>query len=607
MGRAASVVAPPRVAQDISPEKQDQQSAAIEPHVNRSIIIQVEDDSLSSSSTTAIQSTETRPSSKPQRCDCMQVLPRYVVHQIDTLLEFPRCFNEARELLHIHASIFVDAARKHSICTRHAKIWASALGFTGVKIKDQQYLSVLTKLAPFSKNNPLWHRGISRTGELAALVPRTLVNGTDFCTPSIMFMESRVPWDKIIEEIESTCGLPTNWRKLLENHGFIDIPEVFNLCWAHETLNFWGLWESEVVARQRPPTYMINWGHQFGILQQTLGQDLLFYLLNVLLRPNHPIKLALYPQPGIDTRKQSQAPADSDWVTSMNLHQTSGYDNSLMAATALQEESSHGCDLILHNAGGRTTIERFAHAYKAFHEHVHGAPLPNLPGHRLEMERFHQSSYRVEGLWIQCEPLPRFGGVRFMRPTVARAHQGCADRVVLMPTLLQILTNGDGSPVLENGLSMDKLRRIHESHYTSKRGPWGAIEPRRKVPSWPGWEFIRGTSPISDALIGQRAWNDVTVLAQLNILFGHDTAARWAEIERVRNVAAAVALAAFERLNYMEKHVWPVNNPDKGQSVLGKRKKAESSTEDVSNVREKKKFPVVKKSASVSERILSTT
>ncbi|RAL08019.1 uncharacterized protein BO97DRAFT_418013 [Aspergillus homomorphus CBS 101889] len=123
-----------------------------------------------------------------------------------------------------------------------------------------------------------------------------------------------------------------------------------------------------------------------------------------------------------------------------------------------------------------------------------------------------------------------------------------------MPTLVQLMPDANGSQILENGLTLAKLRRIHETHSPSKYGPWGDRDSRRKVPSLPDWESSRGISP------------------------------------RVRDAAAVVVRAAFERLGHLEKQMQPVISRDKApalsthddQQTPTARKRKHNSTSDVS-------------------------
>jgi hypothetical protein len=65
-----------------------------------------------------------------------------------------------------------------------------------------------------------------------------------------------------------------------------------------------------------------RWGIQHSLLQQVLACHPLAYLINVALRPGHPVEMIRYPEPIIDISDSMAAPAQPDM-----LHVPMGLNN----------------------------------------------------------------------------------------------------------------------------------------------------------------------------------------------------------------------------------------------------------------------------------------
>ncbi|KAL2811217.1 hypothetical protein BDW59DRAFT_168047 [Aspergillus cavernicola] len=177
------------------------------------------------------------------------------------------------------------------------------------------------------------------------------------------------------------------------------------------------------------------WPHQFSIVQQILNQDLLYYLLNIYLRPGHPYQLYAYLQPVIDTTNLTDSdPEEPFYIPILLKCCATCFTNSLTSYTLLCTEHMNSCDYLLMGVGGTAAAaQQFCDNYTTYLKSL-GGKLNRRFGHHIDVSGLAES--KPETYQVQLCPLPEPGHVCFMVLWVPRAHRGTGPRLVLEQMLV---------------------------------------------------------------------------------------------------------------------------------------------------------------------------
>ncbi|KAL2811013.1 hypothetical protein BDW59DRAFT_168072, partial [Aspergillus cavernicola] len=181
----------------------------------------------------------------------------------------------------------VQAARDTTfMCNNHTRAIGQALGLKSTNFNNiRQQLAVI---APHTETLIKFKLFIHKNANIAIW----------FKEPNFVINRE---WDAIIKDITSHVdSLQTDPRAILATSGYVDI-NVYGNSAEQQELHQAALAEANIIRHHTKTVGSTRWPHQFSIVQQILNQDLLYYLLNVCLRPGHPYQLCAYPQPVIDT------------------------------------------------------------------------------------------------------------------------------------------------------------------------------------------------------------------------------------------------------------------------------------------------------------------
>ncbi|KAL2811644.1 hypothetical protein BDW59DRAFT_167973 [Aspergillus cavernicola] len=370
-------------------------------------------------------------------------------------------------------------------------------------------------------------------------------------------------------------SLQTDPCAMLATSGYVDI-NVYGNSAEQQELHQAALAEANIIWHYTKTMGSTRWPHQFSIVQQILNQDLLYYLLNVCLRPGHPYQLCAYPQPVIDTANLTDSDPEEPFYVPIPLKcRAICFADSLTSYTPLRTEHMNSCDYLLMGVGGTAAAaQQFRDNYTTYLESL-GGKLNRRFGHHIDASGLAES--KPETYQVQPCPLPEPGHVRFMVPWVPRAHRGTGPRLVLEQTLvfsreahatdreefsdapLDEEENGDKIRV-DRGMCLDEVKQNNQKFMPTRNSPWGDAYPCCCISDWTPWTMVRGLSPIADAIMGYCMWSEQEVIAELNILFDPDTAnsqRHWNAISYHCHAATAYALAVIKCFWHMEAQMYP--------------------------------------------------
>ncbi|KAL4870001.1 hypothetical protein BDV12DRAFT_195806 [Aspergillus spectabilis] len=271
---------------------------------------------------------------------------------------------------------------------------------------------------------------------------------------------------------------------------------------------------------------------------QILNCDPLNYLLNVLLRPDHPYILHAHPQPVINPPPPASietSPTPEPFHLPVPLLRLAPYKNALTSLVPLTTETNDSCDHILTGVGGTTdSAEEFVEAYINYLQTTGGDLHPRF-AHDIDAENFVKADPQYS---LTPSPLPAPGGVRFTVPWCPRAHRGEGERYVLQPTLLStrapVRTDGEkpdaGLTTAEDERVESGTRAEDVQDLTLKVfGPFGDRDNCRAVERWAAWDMI--------------------CVVELNDLFSMEhPERRWDLVKRYRQVMATTLHAAVDTM-----------------------------------------------------------
>ncbi|KAL2812460.1 hypothetical protein BDW59DRAFT_167801 [Aspergillus cavernicola] len=357
---------------------------------------------------------------------------------------------------------------------------------------------------------------------------------------------------------------------MLATSRYVDI-NVYGNSAKQQELHQAALAEANIIRHYTKTVGSTCWPHQFSIVQQILNQDLLYYLLNVCLRPGHPYQLCAYPQPVIDTANLTDSDLEEPFYVPILLkHRATCFADSLTSYTPLHTEHTNSCDHLLMGVGGTAAAaQQFRDNYTTYLESL-GGKLNGRFGHHIDMSRLAES--KLETYQVQPCPLPEPGHVYFMVLWVPRAHHSTGPRLVLKQMLVfsreaHAMDREEFSNMLldeeenrdkirvDRGMHLDEVKQNNQKFTPTCNSPWGDAHPCCCISNWTPWTMIRGLSPIADTIMGHHMWSEQEVIAELNILFDPDTANSqryWNTISCHYHAATAYALAVIKCFQHMK-------------------------------------------------------
>ena len=282
----------------------------------------------------------------------------------------------------------------------------------------------------------------------------------------------------------------------------------------------------------------------YSIIQQAIRMDPGYYMLNVAARPHHQTRLISYPYVA-----KHVMPSHRTGFLHLDINidkyfspQKTGLDQ-LTSSVSLDEEDDDNCTVVVpgfHNhvrkwhkrvkhrlgqtLGGSTT--EGTHNYRAEYAKLYGYPKP-----------------------IPCSPF----GVRLSLPTILHgsSERATKTRRVIYPWFTAI---GDDHEQLEmpGQHSWSDVARLHRDREAPERGVSGKVAAGRPPYPFPAAVKLGSVSPLSDALVGRRRWDDDEVLLERDVLFGEDNDQALALLETVRKKLYAEVVDGYAKLRGLE-------------------------------------------------------
>ncbi|KAL2782321.1 hypothetical protein BJX66DRAFT_345980, partial [Aspergillus keveii] len=324
-------------------------------------------------------------------------------------------------------------------------------------------------------------------------------------TPTLRLPKSNEQWDFLVKDLmKNVKGIDTDPRETLKRDGLVDLP-VFDYLTEGSKLHQAAVKEIDRITVLTKKSGATHWACQFAIIQQILQQDLLLFFINACVRPDHPVKASIFPQPSINT--SGSVDLTEPFSVSVALKgDPEIFENSLLALVPLHTEDENTCDQLFTGKGG--PIESLTRLKMDYETHL------GASGQRIIAAT--RKTFDAEGM-IQTfpdtyqslpSPLPKPGNVRLMPPWVPRAHIGKEARCVLTPTLVatrqkraiepcfDLLIAGDGpldptGKCSESGLRVSDIGKMHQSQSTHFFGPWGTYDKDRRLEPWSLWTRVQ--------------------------------------------------------------------------------------------------------------------
>ncbi len=289
----------------------------------------------------------------------------------------------------------------------------------------------------------------------------------------------------------------------------------------------------------------------YGLTQQLVRQDPVWYALMVAARPDHNPNLVSYPYIARDPYLNEPTAFLHLDLNMREFIRSSQGANILSSSISLDEEQKDTCTLVV----------------PGFHRHIH-------EWHKRRVTRGEDSTgtttncnhqYRPEdrtewGTPVAC-PCPAFG-LRLTRPEIIHGStpKCCRRRRVIYAWHTGIQSD---HLTLENPgtLNWEGVAACHRDLEAPARGVGGEI-PTHSVPPFrfPAAIYLESSYPLGDALLARRRWDDPEVVLERNILLGpdHDLALNYVEEKRKKMVKKF--RKAFSKLESVERAAFGENS-----------------------------------------------
>ena len=385
-----------------------------------------------------------------------------------------------------------DPAR---MCPEHIRAVSNAVGLANTQIPV--LINRLCHLANHSSNNDMFHAITHRNARTSLWFTQPVFEHDlydqfhhHYGGVELQMPQSPEEWDKLVQDlVHHFPTLKDDPRSTLAANGYVDIPFHNPHLQTKEIQKLFAT-ENSIIAHHTSITGGVRWARQHSIAQQVAAQDIGRYLIDVLLRPDHPHELISYPEPVLETHASDIENKPQPFSIPLPMHRPQLFTNSLTSLVSQMDEKPEACDSYLHGVGG--TLQAFEEFRGAYVEYLEGkdGSLSRRFGHDIDAANFCHQYANVYS--TSATPLPGPKSVRFLLPWLPRAHRGRGSRLVFQSTLVapreaiptdpDFLTGkGNITDVrVDGGEYLDDLLERNASMTAGVVGPWGNRHPLRR-------------------------------------------------------------------------------------------------------------------------------
>lgn len=512
-------------------------------------------------------------------CSCLtnKIWKARVLAQLSTL----KIFNESAPEEEERARLFVCTRRqdllyaaKHTkfykarLCSKHLKHLARALNLVINGVDAVTLVKRLAKVSMDADDKTKWitdninseHRAAwFRHGNRPAKVP-VVQNRLHPFKYKAAAVEGRGFFDRaeLLKDLGEHLGVTDlNIADKLASTGFVDIPNLFS-WWFESTNNSepsiadLALEEAELFQHhlrtaervESNPARHEVFPYQYGIFQQLLEQDPVFYLLTYAAQPsrNPATHFIAYPRPAVMTCTST---GDSLFrIPGLLLHnEKEPHFPLLRGFLPLRDENKDSCSHIVSGLGDPAMAKRFATKLAT---HLRRLTAMEIPGIKMNSDSVAAATNQVEEFTVAAVPVENIGTFRLVRDSVPVAHKGNATaRLAYQPVLVP--TDHMPADTTENDLRMHRRKQKPISSTAD-----GLYSHKPGIHGWAMATAIRGISELSDAVMLSREFNDKKVEHELSILLGPDRPRAWLYINHWRQTARALVAQKYALLKQSE-------------------------------------------------------
>ena len=493
-----------------------------------------------------------------RRCYCDR-LPRPLPARLRAeLVALPSCVDGVGALeARAAASAFARSADRYGICHNHAWTFGSTVGLyknrrdaTALRECIRLYGSIDLTTWFASEEASLFLKPAFRpvhrvdAGSLAAvpLPPVSAPDGLD------TFFLPPAHAHRLLAEVFP--GMEDSWRR----DGDV-VSDIFGHLLRHPTLepllrDEWDMYAFHYRAKggQGNKGWLRNM--LFSVSQQLVRTHPLFYLLHVLLHPDHPLRLISYPY----ETKYARATMPTAFLhVDLNVGQaadalapgsTAVYPltSLVQSAVSFDDEEASSCTKIVTGLHDPTTFCAWAATQPRTSAKVQAAVSLSL-----EQQQRWKLGFRTD--------VALAGEVRISHPCNIHGSTGPARQA--RRVVFAWLVPHDGVTLTQPGTgTVAQVSHAHRSQHLD--GTLSSPSGYANVAGVPTERFATAVqlqlrSPLANALVGRRAFDDPAVRAELTVLFGRDPSARVALLTQHAEDLVASAAAALQQTLDLER------------------------------------------------------
>ena len=293
-------------------------------------------------------------------------------------------------------------------------------------------------------------------------------------------------------------------------------------------------------------------GACYMLIQQIYRQDPIGYQLNVATRPDHHTRLIAFPSMA---RRTDEAEDDGSLRLDLDLaeYMSSGIGANMIPATlSLDDEANNRCAVV---------VEGFHKGIRDWYEILESrGTAPEKGTTSIGCKDLYSEVDRAH--WGAPAPMPAVrGAVRMTLSTVLRGTAGRDGTLRRSIDAAYIAIQADGE-TLENPRlpTRSRIARWNRSRVLPRCEPNGTTFKRAVITdAIPFAGLISGVTPVGDALLGLRLWDDWEVMEEKNILLGVDREAAALHSADIRLRLVQAYLRAMRGLATRERELYGMN------------------------------------------------
>jgi hypothetical protein len=390
--------------------------------------------------------------------------------------------------------------------------------------------------------------------------------------------------DRIFCAIQSISGVvePTTTisqcrESFLEND-LLDFPNLFQ--WFFHTssdgpsIADMGVAEAEMmfhhtksVVREQVRETGLMFPHQQGLIQQVAEQDIMLYLLMLLIQPEgqRNFRLMAHPQ-ALFYAENGNLKTSFTIPSDVTRGEDQWKSDPARTLISLTPEDNGSCDTVVHGvASHQAGMDYFLRLYQEGHAEHSADPYELRPGCQLREEYVrHISTIEHERFQVEASPMAT-GTLRMASSVLPYNHSSYAKRVVLQPQLVDV-RNGEDMVMLQNA-----RRDACPMPKTAHNAPY----PAHHLASWPLHDVLPCATPLAEAVMSCRSWEDPLVLSHLHWLLTCDNATLVQHITDLQRATYHQVAQRFQSLCRSESLMFGAKSVDHGDEADGLNSDAE--------------------------------